>query len=266
MKEFFINAGKKIITSAITAFFIMLFLYAGYILLPKSFPANTPTTTPPTVSPSPNTQSSPLTYDSALSTYELIAARSIEASERALNIMISVFSVIMGLTAIASGLAVYLYKTTNEASKQAQLAQEAAELAKNAADKASTQLVSLSEKYIELNKSYISLLQQSTELRATTYSIETALQAADLGEITPERVMETQQWYSWHKWTNQGNKLGWNELVEHASSGIGLVTPIRVAIEIELGKLLDKGEALTPKEVDKKSKLTKLRDIRPEKI
>jgi len=265
MKKILTAVFQKLISPLLTAIFIFgffyLFIELEHVQLSNNPLKSSPTNTPIATLIAPTTPT--LTYDNALSTYANIASSSIDASERALNIMVTVFLAIMGLAAVASGLAVYLYKTSSDATKKAQTAEDAAQNAKNSVDRANLQLNNLSEQYLELNKSYIFLLQQSNELREKTLTFDAALQAGDRGEISRERLIEAQQWQSFNKWVNRNNKLGRKELIELASNEPGLLPPIRIAIEMELAKIREKGNNLSQEEKEFMKQLIDLRDIKP---
>lgn len=245
-----------IIYHLVTANRLVNFQQISVAPVPPTLQGNTPsTTTSPT-----------LTYDSALNTYENIAISSIQASERALNIMVTVFSAIMGLATVASGLGVYLYRTSSEAGKKAEAAEVSAQKAQTAVDVATTKLNDLSGKYIELSDRYSVLMQEYNDLRAKTLDLNKAIQARDQDQITQERYVESQQWHSWHKWIHLNDTTGWYELKEHATYENGLTPLLRAQIEMELAKLQRKKEDLSVSEKDFKKKLISLLEIKPKEI
>ncbi len=268
MKETLKFTFSIIGTALLTALFIFLIFYLMFTNGVITYPQISPTavvaqTAIPGVN-NPSSNSAPtLTYDDALKTYENIAASSIQASERALNIMVTVFSAIMGLSAIASGLGVYLYKTSDEAGKKAVAAENSAQKAQLATDNAITKLNELSSKYIELNDRYSLLMQEYNDLRAKTLDLNKAIQERDQEHITQERYVESQQWHSWHKWIHLNDITGWHELKEHATYENGLMPSVRAQIDMELTKLQRKKDELSANEKDFKKKLTSLLEIKP---
>jgi len=220
----------------------------------------TPVVAPSTTSVTPV----PLNYNDALHTYELVATTAIQSSERTLNLMVAMFTAIIGLAALAAGAASFLYKTAREADERAKSAEISAQAAKNAAENANQQLTTLSKNYIELNNRYTDTLQNYIEIRNKTLSLDAAIQAREKGEISQDRYIEAQQWNSWHKWVDLSQETGWHELKAHQSQEIGLLPAIRVAIEMELARVFrGKSDAdLSQQDKDYKQRLVSLLEIK----
>lgn len=206
----------------------------------------------------------PLNYTDALHTYELVATTAIQSAERTLNLMVAMFTAIIGLAALAAGAASFLYKTAREADERAKSAEVSAQAAKTAAENANQQLITLSKNYIELNNRYTDTLQNYIEVRNKTLSLDAAIQAREKGEISQDRYIEAQQWNSWHKWVDLRQETGWHELKAHQSQEIGLLPPIRVAIEMELARAFrGKSDAdLSQQDKDYKQRLISLLEIK----
>lgn len=240
MKNKLVAILKFLGSTLLSAILILVLVIGIYWALPgvSFFPKNQnlaqamPTALLPPVSSTPV----PLTYDQALHTYEVVATAAIQSSERALNLMVAMFTAIIGLAALAAAAASYLYKTTREAEDKAKSAEASAQTAKAAAENANQQLNMLSKNYIELNNRLTDVLQNYMEIRNKTLSLDAAIQAREEGEISQERYIEAQQMNSWHKWMNMKQEIGWRELKAHKSQGSGLVPAIRVAIEMELAR------------------------------
>jgi hypothetical protein len=185
-----------------------------------------------------------LTYGDALKTYEEVATCAIRASERALDTIKWLVSALFGLTAVAAGVATYLFKTTSEADKiakeaeekaqsageKAWLAEAAAQAAREAADSARSQLDTLTAQYLRISEQYV-------DLKAKTLSLDTMLQAWDRGEIPRYTVTGAQQWESWAKWQKQKDDTGWHELKDAVDWGDGLTSAVRLAAEMELKRV-----------------------------
>ena len=206
----------------------------------------------------------PLNYNDALHTYELVATTAIQSSERTLNLMVAMFTAIIGLAALAAGAASFLYKTAREAEEKAKSAEISAQSAKSSAESANQQLITLSKNYIELNNRYTDMTQNYIEVRNKTLSLDAAIQARERGEISQDRYIEAQQWNSWHKWVDLRQETGWHELQAHKSHEIGLLPAIRVVIEMELARVFrGKLDAdLSQQERDFKQRLISLLEIK----
>jgi len=251
MKRLVSAVWRYILSSLFTVGFLVIALLILRPYLPGVF--SSPTTAP-TTSPTPSATTvitNTLSYGDALKTYEEVATCAIRASERALDTIKWLVGALFGLTAVATGVAAYLYKTTSEADKiakeadkiakeaeekaqsageKARLAEAAAQSAKEAADSARGQLDTLIERYIRISEQYV-------ELKAKTLSLDTMLQAWDRGEIPRYTVTEAQQWESWVKWQKQKDDTGWHELKETVDWGDGLTPAVRLAAEMELKRV-----------------------------
>lgn len=76
-----------------------------------------------------------------------------------------------------------------------------------------------------------------TEARLANKTLNSMLQAWERGEVPESKVIESNQWVSWHKWIYKEDITGWAELLEAARHGTGLSEHIRSVIEWELGKV-----------------------------
>jgi hypothetical protein len=205
----------------------------------------------------------PLDYNDALHTYELVATAAIQSSERALNLMVAMFTAIIGLAALAAGVASSIYKTARESGDKAKLAELSAQSAKISAENANQQMITLSRNYIDLNNRFTDTLQSYMEIRNKTLSLDAAIQAREEGIISQERYVEAQQWNSWHKWVDLQQDTGWRELKVHRAKESGLVPAIRVAIEMELARFRGKTDTdLSKKEKEYKEKLISLLEMK----
>jgi len=139
MKTKLLNALKYIATYLINAVLIAVLLLAFLWVFPKVLPVlnSRPLAqaTPTLVSINSNTPV-PLNYNDALHTYELVATTAIQSSERTLNLMVAMFTAIIGLAALAAGAASFLYKTAREAEEKAKSAEISAQSAKSSAESA----------------------------------------------------------------------------------------------------------------------------------
>lgn len=210
----------------------------------------------------------PLNYDDALHTYEVVATTAIQSSERALNLMVAMFTAFIGLAALAAAAASYLYNTTREADERAKSAEISAQAAKAAAENANQQLNTLSTNYIELNNRFTDILQNYIEIRNQTLSLDAAIQAREKGEISEERQIESEQWRSWHKWMDMNDQTGWHELKERKNQGKDLVPAVRIAIELEMARAFrgKQDSKLTEKEKTLKNRLISLLEIKKDGI
>lgn len=177
---------------------------------------------------------STLSYSDALQTYEHVATSAIQSSERALDVTKWLIGAFLALSTLAAGAAAYLYKTAKEAGDKAQRAEAAAQDARTAALKTENRINELSTQYAQLVEKYIEISKQYLEHRGTSSSLDRDLQSWEDGEITREKIIETQQWHSWHKWVNGKKTTGWTELFEIARFGDGLVPIVKAAIQVEL--------------------------------
>jgi hypothetical protein len=218
--------------SLLVVFYLILRSYSPGILfhLPAATP--TPATTPTSVI------TGTLSYSDALSTYEKVSTRAIDASQRTVEMMkwlvVSILSTLV-TTLVSAG--IYLYKASQETAEQAKLAEAAAQNARNAADDVKTRIASLSEQYDRLSERYISLSDKQAELRGKTLSLDAALRAGDRGDISRDELIETQQLHSLRKWTQRRDDTGLDELYEDVRAGAGLTPQVRSALERELEKM-----------------------------
>ena len=267
MKKSILNFLKYLGSTLINVILIATVIIVLSKIFPNSFSfsigqsssqANSP------ASPSVPNTSAPLNYADALHTYEVVATSAIQASERTLNLMVAMFTAIIGLAALAAGVASYLYKTAKEAEERAKSAEVSSQVAKTAAENANQQLLTLSKNYIELNNRYTDTLQNYIEVRNKTLSLDAAIQARERGEISQDRYIEAQQWNSWHKWVDLKQETGWHELKAHQSQEIGLLPAIRVAIEMELARVF-RGKSdtdLSQQDKEYKQRLVSLLEIK----
>jgi hypothetical protein len=255
--------GSKLFSATLV---VLLFLLVSWVF-PFSFSfsssqtlARYTTTTTPNISVVPT----PLAYTDALHTYELVATTAIQSAERTLNLMVAMFTALIGLAALAAGAASFLYKTARNADERAKSAELSSQDAKNAAESANKQLITLSNNYIELNNRYTDAIQNLIEIRNKTLSIDAAMQAREKGEISQDRYIEAQQWNSWHKWVDLKQETGWHELKVHQTLEIGLMPAIRVAIEMELARAFRgiQDKDLSPQDKEYKQRLISLLEIK----
>lgn len=271
MKSNLISAIKFLASSLFTALFIISIVALVLWKLPRIAPVNSSQIINPLITSTPQVPSNvstPLNYGDALHTYELVATTAIQSSERALNLMVAMFTAIIGLAALAAGAASFLYKTAREADDKAKLAEISAQAAKTSAENANQQLLTLSKNYIELNNRFADTLQNYMEIRNKTLSLDAAMQAREKGEISQERYLEAQQWNSWHKWVDLKQETGWHELKAYQAQESGLVPAIRVAIEMELARAFrDKSDNdLSKQEKDFKQKLLSLLEVKTKPV
>jgi uncharacterized membrane protein YeiB len=205
-----------------------------------------------------------LAYADALHTYEVVATTAIQSSERTLNLMVAMFTALIGLAALAAAAASFIYKTSREAEERAKSAEISALSAKNAAENANQQLTTLSKNYIDLNNRYTDTLRDYIEIRNKTMSLDAAIQAREKGEISQDRYIEAQHWNSWHKWVDLKQETGWHELKAHQAQEIGLVPAVRFAIEVELARVSrGKSESeLSSQDKEYKQRLISLLEIK----
>ena len=257
---------KFLASTLLSAILIILLMTVIFWVLPDvfPFPKNQVMVTATSVAiPATPVTPAPLNYNDALHTYELVATSAIQSAERALNLMVAMFTAIIGLAALAAGAASYLYKTAKESADNSKLAELSAQSAKISAENANRQMNTLSNSYIELNNRFTDTLQSYMEIRNKTLSLDAAIQAREEGAISQERYLEAQQWNSWHKWVDLQQETGWHELKVHRVKESGLVPAIRVAIEMELARFRGKPDTdLSKKEKEYKEKLISLLEIK----
>jgi len=270
MKASVISLLKSLASILLTAILAVIILLVIFWIVPDTLPLSRSQAlnqAMPVASPSSAVIPNPLSYGDALHTYELVATTAIQASERALNLMVAMFTAIIGLAALAARVASNLDKTTKEAGDKAKLAEISAEAAKLSAENANQQLITLSKSYIELNNRFSDTLQSYMEIRNKTLTLDAAIQAREEGAITQERYLEAYQWNSWHKWVDLHQETGWHELKVHRAKESGLVPAIRVAIEMELARFRGKPDSdMSKKEKEYKEKLISLLEIKSTNI
>lgn len=202
-----------------------------------------------------------LGYADALQTYEKIASSAISASERALNSMQWLMGAIIGLVAMAAASAAYLFRASKDTADKAKSAEVAAQSAQVAAETAVQQLKMLSDEYVKLTDNYHDMTQRYIELKNETLSLDAAIRDWSRGEIPQGKLIESQQWHSWQKWTHEKDETGWLELRENVSAPDGLVPAVRTAIELELSRLrrkTSKSGSITAREKEYEQRLQTL--------
>lgn len=82
--------------------------------------------------------------------------------------------------------------------------------------------------------------EMQKEQKVLRKSWDEDLLALDREEISWNKAKQSNQWLSWYKWTQRGDKTGWYELWEDVRYGDGLSPRVRWATEWELERVRKK--------------------------